>query len=110
MDNKPQMPTIGQILDALDHSIKEKELQAQQQPSPHSHFMSLLPSLMGGSFLQIGDKIKQGQDMAKSAMGNIQKEAKKNPWGIIGKVAVCSFAIGYVLSLRLGSAKSRGQK
>ena len=110
MDNRSQVPSICQILDALDRSIKEREIQIEQHASSPSPLMSFLPSLMGGSFLQIGDRIKQGQDIAKSVWGNIQKEATENPWAFMGKVAVCSFAIGYLLSLVPGNAKSRGQK
>ena len=65
---------------------------------------------MGGSFLQIGDRIKQGQDIAKSVWGNIQKEASENPWGFMGKVAVCSFAIGYLMSLGQRNTQARGRK
>ena len=108
MDNPPQIPSINQILDALDRSIKEKELQIEQQASTPSPLLSFLPNLMGGSFLQIGDRIKQGQDIAKSVWGNIQKEAAENPWGFMGKVAVCSFTIGYLMSL--GQGNTRGRK
>ena len=110
MDNRSQVPSICQILDALDRSIKEKELQATQHAISSSPLMSFLPNLMGGSFLQIGDRIKKGQDIAKSAWGNIQKEASENPWAFMGKVAICSFAIGYLMSLGRGDLQARGRK
>ena len=110
MDNRSQIPSITEILDALDRSIKERELQAEQQVSSPSPLMSFLPSIMGGSFLQIGDRIKQGQDIVKSVWGNIQNEASENPWGFMGKVAVCSFAIGYLMSLGQGNTQARGRQ
>ncbi len=110
MDSRSQIPSISQILDALDRSIKEREAQIERQMSSPSPLMSFIPNLMGGSFSQIGDRIKQGKDIAKSVWGNIQKEVTENPWAFMGKVAVCSFAIGYLMSLGQGNTQARGRK
>jgi hypothetical protein len=110
MDNRSENLNFSQIIDALDRSIKEREILKEQQTSSPSPLIAFLPNLMKGSFFQIGDKVKQGQDIVKSAWGNIQKEAKENPWAFMGKVAVCSFAIGYLMGLGRENSKARGRK
>jgi hypothetical protein len=41
--------------------------------------------------------------MAEGLIAKAQKEVTVNPWGFLGKVALCSLGLGIILGSRYGS-------
>jgi hypothetical protein len=87
----------------LEEAAKEKEEQIKEASFRLSPLMNNLISTafdkVNQSISKVEDVIKDGQEVSKSVLFKLQNEVDRDPWKFLGKVAVCSFGIGFVIGI-----------
>jgi hypothetical protein len=107
---------IHKAFKALEDAIEDKEaelkgrMEQAQIPDFVNNFVSNSFQAMGTSVGNVENFVVNGQAMAEGLIAKAQKEVTVNPWGFLGKVALCSLGLGLILGSRFRNSRSRAKK
>ncbi len=106
---------IHRAFKVLEEAIesKEAELKAKMVRADYPDFFNNLVSnsmqAVSSSVGRFDDMLVGGQAIGQMLYVRAQKELDRNPWGFLGKVALCSLGLGLILGSRYGS-RSRNSR
>ena len=107
---------IHKAFKALEDAIEAKEAEIKdgmtqvQSPEFINQFVSKSFQAMGTSVGSVENFVVSGQAMAQRVVAKAQQEVTLNPWGFLGKVALCSAGLGLILGSRYRNSRSRAKK
>jgi hypothetical protein len=107
---------IHRAFKSLEDAIEEKEAELRakmaqgEYPAFISNFVSNSFQAMSTSVGKADDLYSGGRAVAQLAFTKAQKELDRNPWGFLGKVALCSLGLGLILGSRYRNSRSRARK
>jgi hypothetical protein len=107
---------IHKAFKALEHAIEAKEAELKQN-FKKPEYSNVMNNMVSNSMETVGASLGQYQDLligGQALFGVVklkaQKELTRDPWGFVGKVALCSFGLGLIFGSRYRNSRSRVKK